>query len=1004
MAVERLYINNTYIPLTDSLNPSITKSVSDISEPDKRKATYSKTVSIPRSKEADKIFSQIFEFNAINLTFNVNAKTDVRYECDSEVILRGYIKLNSIGVNDFQDITYDCTMYSVVADFFADIKGLKLNALDLSEFDHELTKEIQQLSWDTSIIQNGGLVAFAFGKGYVYPLIDFGLSQNATDFIFTQIAPAIYEHELMKRIISEAGYTYTSTFLDSSFFKHLIVPSSPDCFQLTDDDIEDREFNANTPEFTSTGTTTSNNLPNATLSSADTIIFTDDSTPPAFDPNGVYDTTNGKFTVAHTGVYDLNALIDINATFTPSTLVVNLKTNCEIDGYLMMFVNGVQVDALPFYITKYDTSFYAGARSTSTTPTYPDPDYMEGKAWSKPVATTPVGRIAYTPDRYLLSVQGYPLVAGDEVEVKWKAGIYGESTSSFFYIPSPTMFIDNVNALYTGNATLSVVVGAFYNKVSNLTLSEGNTLLMANVIPSGYSQIDYFMSNVKRFNLIVDVDPANPRNLIIEPLDDYLGTDVLNIHELIDRSKEMDITPMGVLDAKRYIYSYKSDKDYFNQKYEASYQEIYGQRICEVDNEFIASDKKTEIIFSPTPSVGLPNNDRVLPTIYGLNQLNQPITTKFNIRSLYYAGMLPCLNGWNHTNYILSYPHLPLTDTFVEYPYAGHFDDPYNPTLDINFGLVKEVYYDDNINDIVATDNNLVNKYHAKLLREITDPDSKIVKAYVHLTPLSYVNFTFDKLYYFDFAYFRLQKIEGYNPVAEETTLCTFLKVKTAGSFTPATYPVTGAPQPIEPAQTGGGIGMTEHTPTKGTRSFSQPDGNNYSGKNVVVQGDYNYVNGTAKNIEIYGDSNKVFAEAKNIKIQGSSNTISAGVTNVTLINSNGLTITESNVTYVNGLQLSVNPNRIESISADQDWDPSVLMYQVDASAGNVSIDLDPTTYPFVESQLIYLYRLDNTPLNFCRVTTTGCNIDVVGTNKNITVQYSSFTLMFSGGNFYTVI
>jgi len=239
MSVERLYINNTYIPLTGSLNPSITKAVTDITEPQTRKATYSKTVSIPRSKEADKIFSQIFEFNAINLTFNVQAKTDVRYECDSEVILRGYIKLNSIGVNDFQDSTYECTMYSVVADFFAEIKGLLLTDLaasvgdyeGLDIYDHPFTKEIQQLSWDTSVYQNGGLVAFAFGKGYVYPLIDYGLSQNATDFIFTQLAPAIYEHELMKRIISKAGFTYTSTFLDSTFFKHLIVPSSPECYQ-----------------------------------------------------------------------------------------------------------------------------------------------------------------------------------------------------------------------------------------------------------------------------------------------------------------------------------------------------------------------------------------------------------------------------------------------------------------------------------------------------------------------------------------------------------------------------------------------------------------------------------------------------------------------------------------------------------------------------------------------------------------------------------------------------
>ncbi len=60
MAVERLYIENNYIPLTQGLNPSITKAITDVSEPEKRKATFTKTVSIPRSKEADKVFSALF--------------------------------------------------------------------------------------------------------------------------------------------------------------------------------------------------------------------------------------------------------------------------------------------------------------------------------------------------------------------------------------------------------------------------------------------------------------------------------------------------------------------------------------------------------------------------------------------------------------------------------------------------------------------------------------------------------------------------------------------------------------------------------------------------------------------------------------------------------------------------------------------------------------------------------------------------------------------------------
>jgi len=57
---EQLFINGVELPLSRSLNPSFTKSIIDIREPEKRSSTYSKTVVVPRSKEADDVFWFIF--------------------------------------------------------------------------------------------------------------------------------------------------------------------------------------------------------------------------------------------------------------------------------------------------------------------------------------------------------------------------------------------------------------------------------------------------------------------------------------------------------------------------------------------------------------------------------------------------------------------------------------------------------------------------------------------------------------------------------------------------------------------------------------------------------------------------------------------------------------------------------------------------------------------------------------------------------------------------------
>jgi hypothetical protein len=868
MAKEELYIGGIFIPLSKSLNASLTKSITDIQEPDKRKATYSKTVNIPNSKEAAEAFGGLFDLNLVNSSFDPTVKVDCRYVVDGEPIIEGYCQLKAIHQKHRTDISYDIVMFSVLANIFKDMGEDYLDKIDLSRWNHPFEKQVQADSWATQVYDSdaGGFIPFAYGQGYVYPLADYGFSTDLNDFDYTQIPCAVYLKEYIDAIFAYTGKTYTSNFFNSPYFKRLIVPSSPTNFQLDATEILNRQFQANTPQFTSTGTTSSGNLTLNGIGAEDTLIFTNE----VSDPSGLYNNTNGKYVIPSAplqGLYDINVLIDIAATFVPNTATA-VKTTSEVIGQIGIFVNGVQQQAKNFYITSDDATFISGARTTTTPPvTYPDGDFNTSEKWfvfgNAALGDPRTGDDV--PNRYLLTLNNILLFANDEVEIRVKAGYFAQSSQ--FTLTTNNFFVDSGGVTYTGTASITISTGAFYNKVVNTYPSEGSTMKIEKLIPKNVKMKDFFMSIVKMFNLFIDIDPNDTNKYIIEPRDNFLTEDIIDIDEKLDEGQDLTIIPMGKLDAADYHFSYKPDKDFLNETYTTTHDDrIYGDRKVLSTNEFVNKVKKIESIFSPTPLAAPPNSTRVLSTIIQQDNAGYPQPIDHNMRLWYYGGLKDG-KAWNHINFVSVF-QIPFPTTYTQYPYAGHFDDPFNATEDINFGLVEEVYYDDNINTITVTDNNLVNKYYSKMLQEYTAKESKIVEGMFNVTPNDFKTWDFRKIYFFRGAYFRLQKIEGYNPTGESLTKCVFLYLTNTPDFIAGLIELDGDGDELgNPLGTGGGtVDFGEDKPTKGTRTSQNIDYNNTSKRGVEIQGQYNYVAPDSFYVEIQGDRNRVWSEAENIK------------------------------------------------------------------------------------------------------------------------------------------
>lgn len=699
--------NGVNLGLKDDVAYSLTFSIADIREPDKRNSNYSKTIQIPRSKDADKFFGFAFEIDGSG-NYEVNKKTACTLYIDDEPQIIGFLQLLKINVTDNQLISYEVNIKGNVSNVFVEWGDKYITDIDISDLNHSYTKANQIASWTSDI-----------GEGYVYPMIDYGYT-NAHEFDVNNFFPALYLKEYIDRFFIFIGYRYESDFINTEFFKRLIVPNSSDkiFFNLTDEDKENRtvfvasgESNFTFPAYYATSIPFYIHYPapDANILVLDTVDY---------DFYGQLNTSTSQITIEKTGQYNFQMSMAMTATASSPT---NSIFNCYV--HLRRIRDGVT------------TSVYV---------------YETGTIY-----------------------QGGSVVKGFET-----GAVAGKAGDIFYFgVSAVASFNDescSLNILPVLNM-LPLNIGVF----------DGNDILMNTTLPQKTKIKDFFKWIVQCFNLYITTDVQDDKLVYIEPRDDFYSNGItLDWTNKLSVDKPILIEPMGQLNAIRYDYKYKSDSDYWNKKYFDNHAENFGTETIIIENDFLKNTNTVEVGFSPTPNAQIDGTDRVIPQIVTVEATesgnNIKPQKKSNPRLLYYAGLKETTTSWKYTSFVSG------DSDETEYAYAGHLDDVISPTLDLNFGVPFEVYY----NAVAYTNNNLYNRFYKKFLEEITNKDSKIITCYLNLTPMDIANLDFRNQFYINGNLMRLNKVIDYNPISNQLTKCEFILIKDANIFVPTSVEV----------------------------------------------------------------------------------------------------------------------------------------------------------------------------------------------------------------------
>ena len=883
-----------YLEVDDKTNIPLNFAIADIRDISKKKGVFSKSITIPGTKNNNKLLNNYFDVNIKAGTFDIN-KLQLCSIIQNGVVILDNALLQLVSVNKTQqnssyeeNVSYTLLVKDQTSDFFTTINNKLLSDLDFSELNH---------------LYNGSNVINSFyhtvnnGYKYIMPYNSPDLDQVGADAIFDLIefAPAIYAKRYWDKIFAGSGYSYNwlgMTASDTRFDK-LVIPYNGDVIRTTKEDSDIYTASANRTTTNEFPTKLGNNVPwnahgpQTTLVAGDNLLvaFPNETN----DPNNNYNPTTSEYTTPNIPSVTNNLKYTITLTFdvivkNPYATSIVLQKRYQgiaINSFIQTYLFN---NTRPLCILK----LFNGASLIDSV------DLLQNAGIPSPFPSNstfilcPSGNTTIVSETTsTITMNSYGITPNQLYSLKSNISMSNINTGEWigFY---------NSNAI-TGseprpNATVVLRIKSADIKIDceiDGDVSYNIPLKMNKFIPQQIKQSDFIKGILTMYNLYVDVDKELPSRLNIISRDNYYdsGKAVDWTKKLVkDKPQELKFIPE--ITNKKTILTYKQDEDWANKRYKAATNEIYGQSEYVFDNEYVKDTTTIELLFSPTP-VANTSFGAICPIWNG----QAPQT---NIRILYDGGAFSC-GQYQIVNYYdpITGASASVTTTNV-YPLITHWDRPTNPTFDLNFLPCDFYFRSDNWGS--DTNNNLFNLNWRRTMNQINS--GKLLSAYFYLNSYDIVRMKLNDKIRIDNSWWFINSIKDYDANSLQPTKVELISVddEVKIPFVIQSANKLSRNSPYFSVLNDLAASKQRYTNTIiSTGDISVVGRNNYIANGVTgkVIGSDNVVN--SGNSFVFGNSNNI--ETNNSFVLGNGNVVTQDVSN-SLVIGNGVTATQSGTLY----------------------------------------------------------------------------------------------------------
>jgi hypothetical protein len=540
-----------------------------------------------------------------------------------------------------------------------------------------------------------------------------------------EFKPTIFAKTYLDRIFADSGFTYNWPTLSNTKFDKLIIPYNGgiDNFDYLDYVVR--------AEKTTPSTVVS---PLSVTPTTGTYTFTGlneiEDSQNIFDPvTGVY-TTPFNISSANAQYYEIKILINFS-----------LDIICP--------VANISVGTPTFYLNFFNAPYNVNSAS----PFYNGP--------GAPAA----GTTNITTDTLIVTIQASdPNILPQLTALTSNVQAIFNTAGGYYIVPYQlSLTINSADITITPSSNIVAI---------------GGTIDVNDYVPKKIKQNEFVKAIFNMFNLYAEVDKSQPNQLNLIHRDDYYdaGKEVDWTYKLA-KDKEQSLSFLPELTSKKVILTYKADKDSANTIYTNATNQIYGQAEVIFDNEYVKDVTTKAVLFSPTPII-----DTVFGAFVPMLSGAQPDT---NIRILYDStaevGLTTC-QAFN----IYDYGTTGMTGV-TSYPYVGHFDDPLNPTWDLNYATCAYYYYMPS----TLTQNNLYNRYWRRTMGQINS--GKMLTAFFNLKESDIQPLELNDKIRIDNSWWNINKVIDYNANGNQLTQVELISIDTEVQFMPF---ATGSPSP----------------------------------------------------------------------------------------------------------------------------------------------------------------------------------------------------------------